>query len=160
MGQCLNKMLKWVFLFPLIVASTAAEVEDGPKKPKLFYVSTLSTTSTVSTLTVCYATSATLATCASGKRRKRRVEMDQPDQPILPTLTGAQHEEENMKEEDLTLEGGEEEEVVDNDSHLRKARFLVYWMTTTSVSTSLTYTTTLTVASLTCTPSSFALSKC
>ena len=34
-----------------------------------------------------------------------------------------------MKEEDLTLEGGEEEEVV--DSHLRKARFLVYWMTTT-----------------------------
>merc|ERR1712062_200874 len=102
-------------------------------------------------------TSATLATCASGKRRKRRVEMDQP---ILPTLTGDRHEEENMKEEDLTLEGGEEEEVVDNDSHLRKARFLVYWMTTTSVSTSLTYTTTLTVASLTCTPSSFALSKC
>jgi len=84
--------------------------------------------------------------------------MDQPDQPILPTLTGDQHEEENMKEEDLALEGGEEEEVV--DSHLRKARFLVYWMTTTSVSTSLTYTTTLTVASLTCTPSSFALSKC
>merc|ERR1712004_932276 len=122
MGQCLNKMLKWVLFLPLIVASTTAEVEDGPRKPKLFYVSTLSTTSTVS------------------------------------TLTGDQHEEENMKEEDLTLEGGEEEEVV--DSHLRKARFLVYWMTTTSVSTSLTYTTTLTVASLTCTPSSFALSKC
>merc|ERR1719323_228093 len=150
--------MKWVLLLPLIVASKAAEEEDGARKPKLFYVSTLSTTSTVSTLTVCYATSATLATCASGKRRKRRLEMDQPDQPILPTLTGDRHEEENMKEEDLALEGGEEEEVV--DSHLRKARFLVYWMTTTSISTSLTYTTTLTVASLTCTPSSFALSKC
>ena len=70
------------------------------------------------------------------------------------------------------LEGGEEEE---ENSGMRKARFLVYWMTTTrwmsifnlvttmylhSVSTSLTYTTTLTVASLTCTPSSFALSSC
>ena len=46
--QCLNKMLKWVLFLPLIVASTAAELEDGARKPKLFYVSTLSTTSTVS----------------------------------------------------------------------------------------------------------------
>ena len=41
-------MLKWVLLLPLIVASTTAEVKDGARKPKLFYVSTLSTTSTVS----------------------------------------------------------------------------------------------------------------
>ena len=37
-----------------------------------------------------------------------------------------------MKEDDLTLEGGEEEEEEEEkDSSLRKARFLVYWMTTT-----------------------------
>ena len=37
---------------------------------------------------------------------------------------------------------------------------LCQYFSFSSVSTSLTYTTTLTVASLTCTPSSFALSKC
>ena len=42
----------------------------------------------------------------------------------------------------------------------RKPRFLVYWMTTTSLSTLTSYTTTLTVASLTCTPSAFELSLC
>ena len=38
-------------------------------------------------------------------------------------------EENGLKEEDFTLEGGEEEEEEKNG--LRKARFLVYWMTTT-----------------------------
>ena len=42
----------------------------------------------------------------------------------------------------------------------RAGRFLVYWMTTTSVSTLTSYTTTLTVASLVCTPSNFDLSVC
>jgi len=42
----------------------------------------------------------------------------------------------------------------------RKARFLVYWMTTTSVSTLASYTATVTVGSLTCTPSNFALTLC
>ena len=128
--------------------------KEGVKKPKLFYVSTLSTTSTVSTLTVCYVTSATLATCTAGKRRKRRmVELDQPEETILPTslwgksycgyfifkpihnfswllwkyCSDDQLEEEYMRE-DLTLEGGEEE---GEGGAVRKARFLVYWMTTT-----------------------------
>merc|ERR1712083_972236 len=114
----------------------------------------------VSTLTVCYVTSATLATCTAGKRRKRRVELDEPAETILPSAPDDQLWDEDMKEDDLTLEGGEEDEEKEKDSSVRKARFLVYWMTTTSVSTSLTYTTTLTVASLTCTPSSFALSSC
>merc|ERR1712083_405897 len=150
-------------LLPLISTSTTLEGEkelvgkEGVKKPKLFYVSTLSTTSTVSTLTVCYVTSATLATCTAGKRRKRRmVELDQPEETILPTSLDDQLEEEYTRE-DLTLEGGEEE---GEGGAVRKARFLVYWMTTTSVSTSLSYTTTFTVASLTCTPNSFKLSKC
>jgi hypothetical protein len=42
----------------------------------------------------------------------------------------------------------------------RNARFLVYWMTTTSMSTLTSYTSTLTVGSLSCTPSSFELSLC
>ena len=39
-------------------------------------------------------------------------------------------EENGLKEEDFTLEGGEEEEE-EKKNGLRKARFLVYWMTTT-----------------------------
>merc|ERR1712083_1110072 len=119
-------------LLPLISTSTTLEGEkelvgkEGVKKPKLFYVSTLSTTSTVSTLTVCYVTSATLATCTAGKRRKRRmVELDQPEETILPTSLDDQLEEEYMRE-DLTLEGGEEEEEREGGA-VRKARFLVYW---------------------------------
>jgi hypothetical protein len=42
----------------------------------------------------------------------------------------------------------------------RNARFLVYWMTTTSMSTLTSYTSTLTIASLSCTPSSFELLLC
>ena len=54
------------------------------------------------------------------------------------------------------------EDIEDSNEHVmsRKPRFLVYWMTTTSLSTLTSYTTTLTVASLTCTPSAFELSLC
>ena len=42
----------------------------------------------------------------------------------------------------------------------RKGRFLVYWMTTTSLSTLTSYTATTTLYSLTCTPSSFGIVNC
>ena len=44
--------------------------------------------------------------------------------------------------------------------HEREAKFLVYWLTTTSVSTSFSYSTTSTLGSLSCTPSGFYLSVC
>merc|ERR1712051_159138 len=131
-----NMLLRSILLLLSLVCifSTALEEEEMEgvvkkevKKPKLFYVSTLSTTSTVSTLTVCYVTSATLATCTAGKRRKRRVELDEPAETILPSAPDDQLWDEDMKEDDLTLEGGEEDEEKEEDSSLRKARFLVYW---------------------------------
>jgi hypothetical protein len=42
----------------------------------------------------------------------------------------------------------------------RNARFLVYWMTTTTTHTLTSYTSILTIASLSCTPSNFGLSLC
>ena len=53
---------------------------------------------------------------------------------------------------DLQSSGSAEEE--------REAKFLVYWLTTTSVSTSFSYSTTSTLGSLSCTPSGFYLSVC
>ena len=42
----------------------------------------------------------------------------------------------------------------------REARFLIYWATSTSYTTSTTFTGTSTIASLECTPPSFAISAC
>ena len=42
----------------------------------------------------------------------------------------------------------------------REGRGLLYWATSTDISTSTTYTGTSTLASLLCTPSAFTLSEC
>jgi hypothetical protein len=42
--------------------------------------------------------------------------------------------------------------------HIRDAKFLVYWATSTSTSTS--YTATSTIATVECTPASFTISVC
>ena len=55
--------------------------------------------------------------------------------------------------EEEELEGGQEKEE-------RPGRGLLYWATSTDISTSTTYTGTSTLASLACTPSAFTLSEC
>ena len=59
------------------------------------------------------------------------------------------------------LEGDEDDEL---ESGLveteRDGRGLLYWATSTDISTSTTYTGTSTLASLNCTPSGFTLSEC
>merc|ERR1711877_89643 len=110
---------------------------------------TTSSTTTLRTDTICYAsTTTTLGTCG---RRKRRSfgdisSYDSDHEKIHPT----------------GLSDKPTEDIEDGKEHVmsRKPRFLVYWMTTTSLSTLTSYTTTLTVASLTCTPSAFELSLC
>jgi hypothetical protein len=52
------------------------------------------------------------------------------------------------------------DEIKEETASERNARFLVYWMTTTSLTTLTSYTATLTVASLSCTPSNFELTLC
>ena len=142
-------MITPVLYVVLFFICSSSAVEEGERKPKLFYVSTTSTTSTYKLQTVCYVTS-TKATAACG-RKKRFVQYSAEDSltrdinPSNPTIA-------KNVEDPTALDGSE--------SNARNGRFLVYWMTTTSVSTLTSYTTTLTVASLTCTPSSFALSLC
>ena len=59
-----------------------------------------------------------------------------------------------------TLECCRAEEAEKDASAERDAKFLVYWLTTTTVSTSYSYTATSSFASLTCTPSEFPFSQC
>merc|ERR1712061_61264 len=147
MGVVAMAPLMRVFLLALISSSPALGEDSGNKRTKkLFYVSTTSSTTTLRTDTICYAsTTTTLGTCG---RRKRRSfgdisSYDSDHEKIHPT----------------GLSDKPTEDIEGSNEHVmsRKPRFLVYWMTTTSLST---LTTTLTVASLTCTPSAFELSLC
>ena len=67
-------------------------------------------------------------------------------------------EADHADEADPVLNSGLEE--YKDDSRAREARFLLYWATSTSYTTSTTYTSTSTLASLECTPPSFAISAC
>merc|ERR1712037_811042 len=128
-----------------------SEAVSGRRQPKLFYISSSTTTSTFSTTTICYMTSGTLATC-SRKKRKRDIMselvQDAPES-IRPSRKSRMDEEEL---EDV-LEAVEKE-----TENQRDPKFLLYWATLTSTSTS--YTATQTLYSLECTPTAFGTSLC
>merc|ERR1712020_614757 len=153
MRQLLNILL---FVSVGLATAAAAAGEKQPQKkrePKLFYVSTTTTTSTWFGSTICFAsTTTTLGTCG---KRKRSIDLSDFDPDYTPKIepSALSDEVEDNFEDSALVEPSQ-------DENGRSGRFLVYWMTTTSVSTSSSYTTTLTVASLTCTPSSFAFSLC
>merc|ERR1719510_1564453 len=104
----------------LTVAAGSAE-EQVARKPKLFFVSTSATTSSLQTLSVCYYTTTSVAACGGRKRRAIDVDGDMS----LKTLTEL---ESSHSEEDTSIEGS------------RDGRFLLYWITTTSISTSTSFT--------------------
>merc|ERR1712154_663260 len=150
-----------IFLSCVLASLSAVELEDladvrtgQSRQPKLFYVSSSSTTSSFSTGTVCYMATATGAvTC--GKRRKRSLIVsgitDAADGLIQPI--DSQRVE---SDSDSNLESGAE----DPTTSERDGRFLLYWLTTSSTSTTTIYTGTSTLASLDCTPNGFTLNAC
>ena len=113
--------------------------EDVVRKPKLFFVSTSATTSTLQTASICYISSATaLGTCAGRKRRTISLDGVDMEGKLQPSQAN--------------------QEVVSADStDKRDGRFLLYWITTTSISTSTSFTTTLTMSSVQCTNSGAVL---
>merc|ERR1719458_2464436 len=145
-------MLLNILLLVSVSLASASEAQPKKRDPKLFYVPTTTTTSTWFGSTICFAsTTTTLGTC--GKRKRRSITEFDPDYTPKIEPSALSEEPEESFEDTALVEPSK-------DENGRKGRFLVYWMTTTSVSTSSSYTTTLTVASLTCTPSSFAFSLC
>merc|ERR1712127_220403 len=157
MGQmqvCCGMMTKVLcLLFCAICLVSTTKV--APRDPKLFYVSTLSTTTTFYTASVCYVTSdsATITACARKRRSVgSRRSLEDSDSSITPSQA-RDAADMDISEVSLSGEAGKE-------SQDREGRFLVYWMTTTSYSTATSFTTTFSFASMTCTPSSFALTEC
>merc|ERR1719251_770322 len=114
----------------VVFLAAAASGKQVERHPKLFFVSTSSTTSTLMTGTECYVSSGTLSTCPGRKRRS-----------IL--YDGAQLDQLDVEPSQLT-EGVRSSKELGSD---RKGKFLLYWITTTSISTSTS------INSVLCTPS-------
>ena len=130
---CGRLTMKTFFILSSFIFIAVSAV-DIAKKPKLFFVSTSATTSTLSTNSVCYISSnAAVVSCAGRKRRS--LNFDQAEMSSLSQTTSA------SKSSPSGNVAGE-----------RDGRFLLYWITTTSISTSTSYTTTLTISSVQCTP--------
>ena len=108
------------------------------RHPKLFFVSTSSTTSTLKTASVCYSTTATFGGACTGRKR-RAINFD-----------GASADESELKPSQSKEDVQSSRE---NGKSDREGRFLLYWITTTSISTSTSFTTTFSVFSVSCTPS-------
>ena len=113
--------------------------KEMTRKPKLFFVSTSATTSTLQTASICYVSSATIATCTGRKRRTISLDGVEPEGAVQPSM---------FKRE----VGSVQEETNSKANKRREGRFLLYWITTTSISTSTSFTTTFTVSSALCTP--------
>ena len=113
--------------------------KEMTRKPKLFFVSTSATTSTLQTASICYVSSATIATCTGRKRRTISLDAVEPEGAVQPST---------FKREVDSVQ----EETNSRVNERREGRFLLYWITTTSISTSTSFTTTFTVSSALCTP--------
>ena len=154
----------------------SSEVSTNERKGRFFFVSTLSTTSVLSTTTICWKSNAAItATCTGRKKRfinlgkklqmfqqwtKYSIDHDKEDVDIKATAPLVIDDVQPVSHDDdkLLLSSGLEKKV--DDLKAREARFLLYWATSTSYTTSTTFTGTSTLATLECTPPSFAISEC
>merc|ERR1712043_40566 len=134
------KMNRIILIFAFF--GSAVLCEEVARKPKLFFVSTSATTSTLQTASICYVTSDSLATCTGRKRRTISLDGMEPEVAVQPSTFKREVEGESVKQD----------EVSSKVNVNREGRFLLYWITTTSISTSTSFTTTYTVSSAICTP--------
>merc|ERR1712203_1137770 len=120
------------------------------RNKKLFWVYTETTTSTVVTSSQCYLTVGALVAC--GRRKKRRSFIENGSNDLAYEISP-----DTMVEDDLMSSSKDPDQVT---GEMRDGRLLLYWMTTTSVFTTSSFTDVQTVASITCTPNGFSMDDC
>ena len=123
---------------------------------KIFYVTTTSSISTVSTATYCWVQetmSFAPLTCGKKKRKKRAVKVisDKSGEDLDIQPSSILPEEDNREPES---------EVMSSQGEDRKGKFVNYWITTTFTSTTTSYTSTLSIATIECTPIGWTISQC
>merc|ERR1711997_402436 len=132
-----------IILIVAFFGSAVLSAEEEARKPKLFFVSTSATTSTLQTAFVCYVTSAAnIPVCAGKKRRAISLDGMEPEGAVQPSTFKREVEGESVQQDEPSAK-------VNGN---REGRFLLYWITTTSISTSTSFTTTYSVSSALCTP--------
>merc|ERR1712083_598782 len=129
------------------------------RAPKLFYVSTQSSTTTLTTFSLCWVSSSTAVTVACG-RKKRMITYDPIDGEeeefqVAASKSSGQPSVDELAEDDVDIEGSK-----NKLNASREGKFLVYWMTTTSITTITSYSQTRTLASVVCTPSNYGYVEC
>merc|ERR1711936_1038479 len=130
----MNQIIIFLAFFGSAVLS-----EDVVRQPKLFFVSTSATTTTLQTSSICYVTSAAPSACPGRKRRSISLDRMEPDGAVQPSTIDREVEGETLQDEA-------------SSNANREGRFLLYWITTTSISTSTSFTTTYSISSIACTP--------
>merc|ERR1719481_1258156 len=114
-----------VFCLLCIVFCISGASREAGRKPRLFLVSTSSTTLTVSTASICYVKNGGDFTLCEGRKKRRSI-------PRVGEV------------EDKILEPSRSK-IESADDTGRVGRFFLYWITTTSISTTTSYTSTFTV---------------
>merc|ERR1712241_112937 len=126
-----------VSLLVVLFAVAASTEEEVARKPKLFFVSTSATTTTLQTLSICFVSSNSITTCTG--RKRRAINMDGG----LSLEDAASVEvEPSQREQDASAPA------IDGS---RDGRFLLYWITTPSISPSTSFPTPYSVSSALCT---------
>merc|ERR1711962_1235857 len=120
-----------LFCLLCVVFSISGASREAGRKPRLFLVSTHSTALTVSTSSICYVSTGAAFTACEGRKKRRSI----------PRV--GEGEDKILKPSSSKLESADDTE--------RVGRFFLYWITTTSISTTTTYTTTFKVTAK-CTP--------
>merc|ERR1712203_684927 len=134
------KMNQIILIFAFF--GSAVLCEEVARKPKLFFVSTSATTSTLQTASICYVTSDSILTCTGRKRRTISLDGMEPEGAVQPSTFKREVEGESVKQDEVSSKGNGN----------REGRFLLYWIPTTSISTSTSFTITYSVSSAECTP--------
>jgi len=147
------------------IMKSIAPIVGGSRNGKLFFVST--TTSTLSTTTACfYSGTNTLTTCTGKRKRSISASPDTEDdvrQKISPKrierdIESVQEQEGAVENSPLAGEPSDVESGLKDVDNERDAKFLLYWATSTTTST--TYSSTSTIATVECTPSGYTVSVC
>merc|ERR1711923_172680 len=129
------------------------------RAPKVFYVTTQSSTTTLTTNTICYVTLSAISTVCGRKKRFINFDPIDGEKDISVSRTPKLAEDEtpvdDLVDENIDLDGS-----IDRAKVTREGKFLVYWMTTTSISTITSFSSTYSLASIICTPSNYAVSEC
>merc|ERR1711890_153848 len=114
-----------------LLAAAVSARKQVERHPKLFFVSTSSTTSTLSTATLCYITTTPFSNSCTGRKRR------------AINFEGASVDESELSPSQLKEDV---QSSMEKNSLDRQGRFLLYWTTTTS------FTTTFSIFSVFCTP--------